>query len=390
MSTPIGPGNRFLSMQRLHHPNVISLTKRCSRLQLSIPSILRRHIQQVSQKDVPAAPLAFVLDIDGVLLHGPKVLPAAKRALALLEGDNPFRTKIPYILLTNGGGVGEEERCQKLTQQLGIKISPSQYVQAHTILKSLSHKYADEPVLVLGGKLDAVRRVAEDYGYKKAFTTTDVLAWNPSVWPFHQASPAELDVVKYTDFSQTRVSAVFVFHDPRNWALDVQVLCDVLQSNGIVGGQYVSPEQQALDPVEVIFCNPDLLWRSEFVRPRLGQGAFKEAFQAIYKALTGSTYPHVQYGKPTEATYRFAEGVLSDYVEEIAGVRRPLPQVYMVGDNPESDIAGANAANWSSILVHTGVFDPQQGPPSHRPTHEVADVEAAVRWAIDRELARRP
>lgn len=32
-----------------------------------------------------------------------------------------------------------------------------------------------------------------------------------------------------------------------------------------------------------MFCNPDLIWRSDFDRPRLGQGAFKEAFQAVYK-----------------------------------------------------------------------------------------------------------
>ena len=29
----------------------------------------------------------------------------------------------------------------------------------------------------------------------------------------------------------------------------------------------------------------------------------------------------------------------------------------MIGDNPESDIAGANAKGWTSILVKTGVFD---------------------------------
>ena len=34
-------------------------------------------------------------------------------------------------------------------------------VQSHTILRSLAYKYADEPVLVLGGINDAVRKVAE-------------------------------------------------------------------------------------------------------------------------------------------------------------------------------------------------------------------------------------
>jgi hypothetical protein len=41
------------------------------------------------------------------------------------------------------------------------KIRPDQYIQAHTILKTKTGKYADKPVLVLGGKLDNVRKVAE-------------------------------------------------------------------------------------------------------------------------------------------------------------------------------------------------------------------------------------
>ena len=93
-------------------------------------------------------------------------------------------------------------------------------------------------------------------------------------------------------------------------------------------------------------------------------------------------------------------------MEEMGGGKY-LPPVYMVGDNPESgkssfllsfpdltkstltDIAGANGAKWNSVLVHTGVHDPARGPPRHSPTHQAANVEEAVRWAIDRELKRR-
>jgi len=57
-------------------------------------------------------------------------------------------------------------------------------------------------------------------------------------------------------------------------------MCDVIQSGGVIGGPY----QPATRPIELVFCNPDLLWRSDFDRPRLGQGAFITAFQAVYKA----------------------------------------------------------------------------------------------------------
>lgn len=63
----------------------------------------------------------------------------------------------------------------------------------------------------------------------------------------------------------------------------MQVLCDVIQSGGVIGNPYLSPQEQLKKPIEVVFCNPDLLWRGGFERPRLGQGAFKEAFLAIYK-----------------------------------------------------------------------------------------------------------
>jgi HAD-hyrolase-like len=53
---------------------------------------------------------------------------------------------------------------------------------------------------------------------------------------------------------------------------------------------------------------------------------------------------------------------------------------------PSPDIAGANAAGWSSVLVRTGVYDRANGPPAHTPTYEAEDVEDAVQWAIEREI----
>jgi len=58
-----------------------------------------------------------------------------------------------------------------------------------------------------------------------------------------------------------------------------------------------------------------------------------------------------------------------------------------VGDNPESDIAGANAHGWNSILLRTGVY--QGGTPTHAPTVISDDVEQGVMWAIERELNSR-
>jgi ribonucleotide monophosphatase NagD (HAD superfamily) len=71
----------------------------------------------------------------------------------------------------------------------------------------------------------------------------------------------------------------------------------------------------------------------------------------------------------------------------ILGLYMTLNFIYIVAaDNPESDIAGANTAGWKSILVHTGVYNPHRGPPSHQPTHQAKDVAEAVRWALEQEF----
>lgn len=58
-------------------------------------------------------------------------------------------------------------------------------------------------------------------------------------------------------------------------------MCDLIQSGGVVGGPYLPDHTRKA--VDLVFCNPDLIWKSDFDRPRLGQGAFKVAFQAVFK-----------------------------------------------------------------------------------------------------------
>ena len=51
----------------------------------------------------------------------------------------------------------------------------------------------------------------------------------------------------------------------------------------------------------------------------------------------------------------------------------------MIGDNPNSDIAGANNKGWVSILVKTGVYDPKlKNDKEHRAKHYVENFKAAL------------
>lgn len=39
---------------------------------------------------------------------------------------------MPFILLTNGGGVTEEKRIKLLSDELEVDLKPSQLIQSHT------------------------------------------------------------------------------------------------------------------------------------------------------------------------------------------------------------------------------------------------------------------
>jgi len=72
----------------------------------------------------PKLDYAFAFDIDGVLMLGSTPIPAGARALKRLH-----ERKIPYILLTNGGGKYESDRVAELSHHLGVNVPypPSRY-----------------------------------------------------------------------------------------------------------------------------------------------------------------------------------------------------------------------------------------------------------------------
>jgi HAD superfamily hydrolase (TIGR01456 family) len=210
--------------------------------------------------------------------------------------------------------------------------------------------------------------------------------------PFYSAftRPLPAPIDPSSPSTSLRIDAVFVYNDPRDWGLDAQIMKDVLlSSNGILGtlspknGDKSLPNngyQQDGQP-PIYFSNPDLLWAAKYHLPRLGQGGFREALEGIWAAVTGGPSSGVQLqktvmGKPYKPTYEFAEKRLIEHRQHLnrkGSVRlNPLKRVYMVGDNPASDIAGGNnydspyGTDWASILVETGVFV-KDTTPAHQP-----------------------
>jgi ribonucleotide monophosphatase NagD (HAD superfamily) len=93
-----------------------------------------------------------------VLLRSSDALPRAHKTLSYLQSQ-----RIPFILLTNGGGKHESERVADLSSKLGVTIDSSMFVQSHTPFADMD-QYKDKTVMVVGGETDKCRTVAEAYG----------------------------------------------------------------------------------------------------------------------------------------------------------------------------------------------------------------------------------
>jgi ribonucleotide monophosphatase NagD (HAD superfamily) len=111
-------------------------------------------------------------------------------------------------------------------------------------------------------------------------------------------------------------------------------MCDILRGNGFLAEP--TSVHSATD-VEVIFCNPDLLWKNEWEGPRLGQGGFRKAWEGVWSVghivfrlhsakaylfgqhlKMGQNDPVItQLGKPTRETYSFAADVLREVSDEL-------------------------------------------------------------------------
>ncbi|KAK5112441.1 hypothetical protein LTR85_011550 [Meristemomyces frigidus] len=371
---------------------------------------LRRAFQtSVTPPKIPD--FAFAFDIDGVLVRSSTPLPGAHEALKYLQEN-----RIPFILLTNGGGKSETERVRDLAEKLDVELDIGMFVQSHTPFADMK-EYHDKTVLVVGGDYDKCQRVAkEHYGFQNVVTPGDIVCAYPDIWPFSKifldyyksfAKPLPKPINPASLKDSLKFDAIFVYNDPRDWGLDASIILDVLLSDsGHIGtlspkvGDESLPNrgyQQDNQP-KLYYSNPDLWWAASYHLPRLGQGGFREAFAGLWNAVTkGAELDKTVIGKPYQPTYEFAERRLRAHRKKLfgqVGLNDPLKRVYMVGDNPESDIRGANdyqsphGSEWKSILLKTGVY--QSGTePSCKPDVIVDNVEAAVRWAVKDAMKRR-
>ncbi|KAI0410975.1 HAD-like domain-containing protein [Xylaria grammica] len=333
---------------------------------------------------------AFAFDIDGVLVRGGRAIPEAVEAMKVLNGDNKYGIKIPYIFLTNGGGKSEAERCGDLSRQLEVEIAPAQFICGHTPMSEMASKH--HTVLVVGGEGEKCRTVAQSYGFKDVVTPGDIIKTDSATTPFRKLTPEELKNSKERDFSNVVIEAIFVFADSRDWAGDLQIILDLAMSKG---GRIGTISETLDEGPPIYFSHNDVVWSAAHENVRLGMGALRGIVEYTFQTVTkGKTLKTHAFGKPQISTFEFATRLLKRWRKNEHNLNSPPNTVYFVGDTPESDIRGTNLFNehaendWYSILVKTGVY--QEGTePAYKPRVTVDTVLDAVNHGIEREMQRR-
>ncbi|XP_043816500.1 uncharacterized CDP-alcohol phosphatidyltransferase class-I family protein C22A12.08c isoform X4 [Manihot esculenta] len=328
--------------------------------------------------------------------------------------------KVPFLFLTNGGGIPECRRAIELSEILGVKILPSQVLQGHSPFKNLLKRYENQLIIATGKGEPAL--VMSEYGFKKVLSLEEYASFFENIdpvsqykrWTTDQVSNmtrriVSLNMTPRCNVLSESVKAVFVVSDPVDWGRDIQVLCDVLRSGGLPGQDngHQPPLYFAADDLEYqvasmfIYFNLVRLYvpfQAAFPSQRLGMGAFRIALESVFNRIHHNALEYVSFGKPNPFVFKNAEAILSQLqlcchefnFKECGGPELPpLKTLYMIGDNPSVDVKGAHQAGnpWFSILTRTGVF---RGESNHAefPADLVVDtVEEAVDYILRRECS---
>ncbi|XP_052190540.1 uncharacterized protein YKR070W isoform X2 [Diospyros lotus] len=327
---------------------------------LLLPSRSFSQVQSLS--DRPSFGIAF--DIDGVILRGNIPIGGSPSALRRLYDDSLRTLKVPYVFLTNGGGVPESKRAFELSKMLGINILPAQVLQGHTPFKQLLKRFENDLIIAVGKGEPA--EVMYEYDFKNVlsideyafcFDNIDPLApykkWTTSHVLKHNST------IRSNVCSQ-RVQAAFIVSDSVDWSRDIQVLCDILRTGGL-------PGREIAHQPPLYFAHDDLAYQAVFPSERFGMGAFRIALESIFNSIHHNPLEYTTFGKPNPLVFRNAETVIAEVlalsrdcqtVNHVIGESHVFKTLYMIGDNPSVDIKGARQAGhpWFSILTRTGVF----------------------------------
>lgn len=304
---------------------------------------------------------AFIFDIDGVFLKGGHLIPKAKEAFKLVKEKN-----IPYIFLTNSTGCNTK-KANLLSKLLDVKIHPNEVIMAQSPVADLFNLndgiHRNKKCLIVSSNNEnAEETFAELIGCKRSnyITCKEISNLYPNLdWMDRAKWPAEIDTsarIEDKDFKQ--IECIVLLGEPINWEQNIQITLDVILGKGHPNKRLLN-YPNIKNEIPIIAANLDLCWKGAANMPRFGNGTFLLILETLYQKWTGNQLQYDKmYGKPSHHTYEYCLKVLHNLYPD-----NNISNIICIGDNPASDIAGANNIKqidkdhtWLSVLVETGVY----------------------------------
>ncbi|XP_039031175.1 uncharacterized protein YKR070W-like [Hibiscus syriacus] len=347
-------------------------------------------ISQISTQQSKPPSFGIAFDLDGVVLRGTTPIGGAPRALRRLY-DGSGALKVPFVFLTNGGGVHESKRAAELSELLGVKISSSQVLQGHSPFKQLVTRFENELIVAVGKGEPAA--VMTEYGFKNVISIDEYALCFDNIDPLapHKkwgTMEVAANRTRKCSISSERVQAAFVVSDSVDWSGDIQVLCDILRTGGL-------PASDEGPQPPMYFAHDDLKYQGAFPSERFGMGAFRIAMESVFNSIHTEALKYTYFGKPNPVAFKNAEVVLTQLASflyrenHVNSGSHDFQTLYMIGDNPVVDIKGARQAGnpWFPILTRTGVFkgDHDSNHPEFPANLVVDTVEDAVDFIMRNE-----
>lgn len=272
---------------------------------------------------------AVLLDIYGVMLDASGLLPGARELVAELE-----RRRMPYAFVTNDASRSTDTYVRKLAR-LGIEVDGSRLVTSGSLIPRYfrERSLGGSRVCVLGTG-DSIELVRQGDGV---------------VVPLIEG--LELDVLAVCD------DAGFDFLSGVEWALSAVV-------RAVDAGRRPA----------LLLPNPDLVY------PRApGElGLTAGAIALVIEAALARRFPRERLvfdrlGKPEPHLF----------VEASRRLGVPLDRVVMIGDQLETDIAGANAAGCASALLAGAISRWDAAQPADAPDRARAHAHPVPTYLLD-------
>ncbi|XP_066395094.1 mitochondrial hydrolase YKR070W-like isoform X3 [Miscanthus floridulus] len=329
-----------------------------SRSRAELHTVQRHRPSDLAQRfshsaSAPARPsFGIAFDIDGVILRGRSPIGGTPRAIRRLYSEEGT-LKIPFLFLTNGGGVPEHRRALELSQLLGVNISPKQVVHGHSPYRELVKRFEDDLIVAVGKGEPAV--VMSEYGFrlgKLGKQTVTCLRKCTHHMMFIQS-----------ELKECLLSAILLIGEEiYRYSVTSCLLVDFL---GLKKGIN-------------LLCILQLM----ILNTRINDHPLK----------------YTSYGKPNPFVFKNAANILEKLVLSMYPNSQTSMEVkdcqfstiYMVGDNPKVDINGAMKAGhpWSSVLTRTGVFRGKDNDPQFPADAVVDTVEDAINYILEKECVQ--